>query len=308
MAAAVPLPLLKRLFEAAGYHVELRAEALLAVRSEDHRAVVVDRGRRTPSSLEPLFPDDSVRRTLLYEEEPGASVRSEAAGRGIEVLESSALGPALGEMLLPAPREPPAPMGSEGAEDALDAPFPVLPAEARVVRARIDRAEAEALAGLREARYLLRLVPYYVAAYRVRTGGPDGSPGPIAHRLVAVNAVTRAVEIWEEGERELAGEPDAAVPRLSPLVGEAAAASLAVEVVRRHHAGRIDHTEQHSGALVIESRRVLPSLRNVRMGPLALLYVPFWYAEGSAGRVVLDAVSGRLVEPGDAGDGRAVPE
>ena len=55
----------------------------------------------------------------------------------------------------------------------------------------------------------------------------------------------------------------------------------------------VEHTEQHGGALVIETRRMLPSTDYLRLGPMALLYVPFWYAEGSEGRVVLDAVTGR---------------
>lgn len=307
MSLAPALPLVKRLLEAAGYRVHVRPEALVAVRAEDHRAVLVDRRRRPPAELEHLFPLETVRRTLLYSEEPGPAVRADAAGRGIEVLDPSTLGPALGELLLPSPRAgAERPDGGSG-EDPLDAPFPVILSEARTVVPRIDRTEAEELAGLHGARYTLRLVPHYVAAYRVRTLASGGSSGPIVHRLVAVNATTRSTEIWEEGERELAGPPDGSVQRLAPQFGDAVASSLALEAVRRHHAGRIDHTEQHAGALVIESRRVFPAPGDVRVGPLALLYVPFWYAEGSAGRVVLDAVSGRRASGLEPDEGRFAP-
>ncbi len=302
MTPAPPLPLLKRLLEAAGYRVEARPEALLAIRSEDHRVVVVDRSHRTPAEFDPFLPADAVRRTVIYDEEPGAAGREEAAARGIEVLEPATLGPALGELLLPAPRALSGPAEEAGGIDPLDVPFPLLPSEARTVRPRIDRREAELRAPLRDARYTLRLVPYYVAAYRVRSVAPDGGPGPISHRLVAVNAATRAVEIWEEGERDLVEDVAGPSQRLAPQIGETAAAGLALETVRRHHAGRVDHTEQHSGALVIESRRVLPPLKDVRLGPLSLLYVPFWYAEGADGRVVLDAVSGRGAPVPEASD------
>lgn len=300
MAPPNGLPLFKRLFEAAGYRVELRPEALVAVRAEDHRVVLFDRGRRGPTELEPLCPPEAVRRAVVYEDDPGEATRASAAERGLEVLSVATLGSALGEMLLLPPLSPSAPDRSELAVDPLDAPFPVLPSEARTVRPRIDRREAEERAALRDARYTLRYVPYYVAAYRVRTVAADGGPGPVSHRLVAVNATTRSTEIWEEGERELDEELAEPAPRLLPQLTEPLARSQAVEGVRRQHAGRVDHTEQHAGALVIESRRVLPSVEDVRLGPMTLLYVPFWFAEGAGGRVVLDAVSGqgaRAFEP-----------
>lgn len=293
MAGPPTLPTLKRLLEAAGYRVEVRPEAVVAVRSEDHRVVVLDRARRSPSELEPLCPADAVRRTVVYELDPGEAARESAAERGMEVLGPSTLGPALGEILLPSPRAGSEPAAAELESDPLEAPFPVLPSEARIVRPRIDRQEAEERAALREARYTLRLVPYFVGAYRVRTVAPDGGAGPVSHRLVAVNATTRVAEIWEEGDRELDEEIAGPAQRLLPQLSLPLAQSLAVDAVRRHHAGRVDHTEQHAGALVIESRRVMPALADVRLGPMTVLYVPFWFAEGAGGRVVLDAVSGQ---------------
>ncbi len=307
MSPSPPLPLLKRLFEAAGYRVEVRPEALVAVRPDDHRAVVVDRGRRSPRELEPLFAAGTVHRTVVYELDPGAEARADASELGLEVLEATALGPALGELLLPATRTD-APVEGGGEPADLDAPFPLLPGESRTVRPRIDRSEAELRAGMRDARYTLRLIPYFVAAYRLRTVAADGGPGPVTHRLAAVNAVTKSCEIWEEGARELVEEASVPAQKLLPRFGDAAATSLALDAVRRHHAGRVDHTEQHSGALVIESRRVLPPLRDVRLGPMSLLYVPFWYAEGSAGRVVLDAVTGLSASMPDPAEGLPLGE
>lgn len=288
-------PVLHRLLVAAGYRIELRAGATIGVRARDRRAVVFAVGGRPPADLEPLFPPDAVHRTIVYDDEPGPAARAAAAERGIEVLDPSALGPGLGELLLPSAL---APGGSgPGLEESgsLDLPFQMIPTEARTVRPRIARTEAEALAGMDGARYTLRLVPFYVAAYRVRAVSVDGSEGPVLHRLVAVNATSHRAEIWDEGDRELVGEVPGPNQRLTPQLTESGAVPIAVEAIRRHHAVRVDHTEQHAGALVIETRRVQPRPDDVRLGPFALIYVPFWYAEGAGGRVVLDAVSGRGV-------------
>ncbi len=287
--------LLRRLLAAAGYRVEGIAGGILAVRLADHRAVAIVPNGRSPEELERAFPPGTVHRTVVYDEPPSDAARASAAEHGLELLDPTTLGPALGEILLASALAPGdgAPTGPDGGE--LGDPFPLVASGARTVRPRIGRREAQAIAGLDAARYVLRLVPFYVAAYRVRAVAPDGGPGPTRRHLVAVNATTRRVEIWEEGARELVAELDGPAERLAPQLGELAAVPLAVEAIRRHHAVRVDHTEQHAGAIVVESRRVPPSTEQVRLGPFSLLYVPYWYAEGVAGRQIVDAVSGRGV-------------
>lgn len=295
--AAPPSSVLGRLLEAAGYRLEDRAEAVLAVRSRDHRAVVVVAATRSPAEVERWFPTDCVHRTIVYDDEPGSIARSLAADRGIEVLVPSSLGPALAELLLPPPTPPSDPPSPTEDDGGFAPPFAVLPEGERIVRPRIGRAEAETLAAVDAPHYTLRLVPYYVAPYRVRPSSPNGGPGVVVRRLVAVNAVSRRAEIWEDGERELVPEINEPHQRLVPQLGESQAVAVATDAVRRHHTVDVEHTEQHGGALVIETRRVLPSTDDLRLGPMTLLYVPFWYAEGADGRVVLDAVSGRLAPP-----------
>jgi len=294
MASGTPPPpsVLRRLLIAAGYRLDDLPGATLAVRLADHRAVVVAAGTRSPASLEGLFPAEAVHRTLVYDEPPGDAARAAAAEHGIEVLDPTTLGPALGELLLPSALVPgggvPGPQ-----EDPLESPFPPVAAGALTVRPRIGRGEAQAIAGLAEARYTLRLVPFYVAAYRVRAVAPDGTPGMVHHGLVAVNATSRRAEIWVEGARELVAEVEGPAERLQPQLSEAGARPIAVEAIRRQHTVRVDHTEQHAGAIVVESRRVPPPTADVRLGPFSLIFVPFWYAEASDGRRILDAVSGR---------------
>ena len=293
--------ILGKLLEAAGYRVETRADLLLAVRGRDRRAVVVLGAARSPVDVEPVFPADSVRRTIVYDDDPGEVARALASERGIEILDPSTLGPGLGEILL----QPP--VGAElSPVDAdrggpLEPPFAIPPQSERTVRPRIDRSEAESLAGVDRPRYTLRLVPFFVAAYRVRPAAPDGGHGAVVRHLVAVNAVTRRTEIWDEDDRELVGEIDEPHQRLSPQLEESQVVPLALEAIRRHHTVHVDHTEQHEGALVIETRRVPPATDDIRLGPFVLLYVPHWYVEGSQGRVVLDAVTGHRTlapEPG----------
>jgi hypothetical protein len=285
-------PALRRLLDAAGYRVEETAGLVLAVRADDHRAVVIASGSRGPGDVERLFPADAVHRTIVYDDEPGETVRSAAAERGIELLAPSTLGPALGELLLPSALIPGSGAAGPG-EDALDSPFPPVPVAGRIVRPRIGRREAQELAGLRNARYTLRLVPYFVAPYRVRAVSADGARGKVQRGLVAVSATSRRAEVWMEGTRDLVAEVDGPVERLAPQLTEAAAGPIAGDAIRRHHTVRVDHIEQHAGAIVVESRRVAPPGDAIRLGPFTLLFVPFWYAESTDGRRVLDAVSGR---------------
>ncbi len=292
--APVRSPILRRLLEAAGYRVEDIGDVCVAARTADHRALVLAPPTRGPGELERLFPSNAVHRTVVYDEEPGEGARAAAAERGLEVLDPAALGPALGELLLPSALLAGSGFVSLEPEEALEGPFPPGPVAAQVIRPRIGRREAQALAGLDAARYSLRFVPFYVAAYRVRPAAPSGTGGAVVRRLIAVNAVTRRGEVWEEGTRELAPEVGGeAADRLPAQMGEAAARDVAFETIRREHTVRVDHIEQHAGALVVESRRVPPPPDDVRMGPLSLVYVPYWYAESTGGRRVLDAVSGR---------------
>ena len=114
-------------------------------------------------------------------------------------------------------------------------------------------------------------------------------------RTVAVHALSGHAEMWDDGDRELVAELEIPYVLLPPELSPAEATGRAVEAVRRHHTIHVDHTEQHDGALVIETRRVPPAADDVRVGPLQLVYVPHWYAEGAQGRQVLDAVTGRRV-------------
>ncbi len=290
--------ILRRLFEAAGYRLSDQGDGLLAVRSRDRRAVLVIRNLRSPADLESLFPTDAVHRSIVYAEEPGAVARAVAAERGMEILDPGTLGPALGELLLPSG------MGATGAlqegaggTSPLDAPSALFPEGLRTIRPRLSRAEAEELAGVEGLRITLRLVPFYVAGYRVRSPAAHGGAGPASEHLVAVNALSRKVEVWEPGDRELVPEVVEPHQRLQPQLNEAQARLLAEQTLRRRHAVSVDHTEQHGGALVIETRKISPGPDDVRIGSLTLLHVPFWYAEGTEGRVVLDAVSGLRSSP-----------
>jgi hypothetical protein len=282
-------PALLRLLTAAGYRVEARERAILAVRLRDRRAVLLVPATRSPAELEGLFPTDSLHRTIVYDDDPGSVARSLAADRGMEVLDPSTLGPALGEILLPSPltlREDTAPGPS------LETPFSILPEGARIVRPRIGRAEAELLVGAEGPRFTLRLVPFYVAPYRVRPASPYGEASKILDRTVAVHGVSRHGEIWEDGDRELVSDLEIPHQFVAPELTASEATGIAIETIRLHHTIHVDHTEQHGGALVIETRRVPPSADDIRVGPLQLIYLPHWYAEGSQGRVVVDAVTG----------------
>lgn len=295
MAPSPPaVPILLRLLTTAGYRIQVRGDASVAVRVRDRRAVVLVAATRSPAELESLFPADSVHRSILYDDDPGPVARTMAAERGIEILDPSTLGPALGELLLPSQ---PSQESDRARGPTLETPFSVLPEGTRIVRPRIGRVEAELLVGTDGPRFLLRLLPYFVAPYRVRPASPYGEGNQILDRTVAVHGVSGHAEVWEDGDRELVNQLDAPHQFVAPEITVAAAAGIALAVIRRYHTIHVDHTEQHEGALVIETRRVAPGADDVRIGPLQLIYLPYWYAEGPQGRVVLDAVTGRRNGP-----------
>ncbi|MGC2035518.1 MAG: hypothetical protein WA761_08765 [Thermoplasmata archaeon] len=300
MVLPAPRALLRRLFESAGYRLEDRPIGLRAFRSRDHRAVIFVSGGRSPADLEEEFPAGTVHRTVLYPDDPGPEVRRSAAERGMEVLDPFTLGPGLGELLL-LPSADPAGGGAAplSGSTVLTVPPGRFATGGRIVAPRLGQADAEALAGVVGFRYVLRLLPRFIAAFRVRAASPHGGMDHPSEHLVAVNGISGRVEIWEEGERELVPDIPEEHEQLEPLLSPAEGRDLAETELRRRYTVSVDHLEQYGGAIVIERRRVPPGPEDLRIGPFVLVHAPFWYVESAEGRVVLDAVTGARAPTGD---------
>ncbi|MCI4348962.1 MAG: hypothetical protein L3J93_01920, partial [Thermoplasmata archaeon] len=269
-APAAPAAALRRLLEAAGYRLEDRPIGLLATRARDRRTILVIRGERSPSEAEPEFPKDQIHRTLVYDQDPGPVARELASARGIEILDPSSLGPALGELLLVGP-DPRASDRALSAPQDLE-PLPqIFPEGLRTIRPRLSRRDAEALSGLDGSRYALRLVPFYVAPYRVRVASAHGGPGAPTDHLVAVNAISGWAEIWEANDREFVADLEEPREQLAPSLTAEEARTVAEDAIRKKHSASVDHTEQHGGAIVIERRRVPPGPGDLRIGPAVLV-------------------------------------
>lgn len=298
-------PQLRRLLVAAGYEVADTSLGLLATRRLDRRAVAVVPSGTSPLEVERQFPALSAWRTVIYPEDPGPAARGAAAEHGVEVLVPDTLGPALGELLLLPPSlfPPGASPGASSEHRPLETPIATFPTGERVVRPRLGRSEAELIAGVEGFRYTLRLVPFYVAPYRVREPAAHGRPGPTREFIVAVHGLDGRVEVWEPGDRELGPELGEPHERLEPTIPDDRARELAEARLRERHTASVDHTEQHGGALVIERRKLPPRPEDLKIGAFALLAVPYWYVEGADGRVIIDAVSGARVDL----SGRATP-
>ncbi len=288
--------LLARLFESAGYRVEDRPCGLRFARRRDSRSVLLVDGLRSPAEVESEFPADAVHRTLIYPADPGVAARGLAAERGIEVLDPGTVGAALGELLLLGPDTAPG-VPTVDEEGALEPPAALYPEGEHVVVPRLGRDEAERLATTDGYRCILRLVPFYVAPYRVREASARGGPDPPREGLVAVQALNGRVEVWERRDREIAPEWTEPHERLEAALDLEDAQRLAREALRERHTVRLDHTEQLGGTIVIERRRVPPAEGDLKVGPFARLLAPFWYVESRDGRVVVDAVTGRRIEP-----------
>ena len=296
-AGEEPESLLRRLLRAAGYRLEERPAGLSAYRARDRRGLLVVARGGSPAELEPEFSPDAVHRTLIYPEDPGDPARVLASARGIEILDSTTLGPALGELLLLSGQEEPTARPAASDAPALEAPASIFPEGARTVQPRLGSSDAEVIAGVQGFRTRLRLLPFYVVPYRVRAPSATGTPGPTSEHVVSVNALTGAAEVWDPGERELGDEPTEAEERIEPRLTEAECRAVAERELRARHTVSIDHTEQHGGTIVIERRRVAPGSSDLKLGSGVFLRVPYWYVEGREGRFVIDAVNGSRSQP-----------
>jgi hypothetical protein len=274
---------------AAGYHLEDRPLGLRAIRRADRRAVFVVASASSIEEIASEFPDECVRRTIVCAEEPGEPARAFAAEHGLEVLVPETLGSALGEMLL---LGPPVETAETAPPGPVTEPPPAFPNQERTIRPRLTREDAERVAGVDGFRYTLRLVPYYVLTYRVRTAAPHGGAGPVTDHIAAVSALSGKVEYWENREPEFVAEIEEPHQRLEPSITEETALRNAEESTRRRHTVSVDHSEQHGGALIIERRRVPPGPEDLHFGPPVLVHCPYWYVESADGRVILDAVTG----------------
>jgi hypothetical protein len=290
-------PLLRRVLMAAGYHLEDRPLGLRAIRRADRRAVFVVASASSIEEIATEFPDECVRRTIVCAEEPGEPARAWAAEHGLEVLVPETLGSALGEMLL---LGPPVESAETPPPGPVTMPPLAFPNQERTIRPRLTREDAERVAGVDGFRYTLRLVPYYVFAYRVRTAAPHGGAGPVSDHLAAVSAISGKVEYWENREPEFVAEIEEPHQRLEPSVMEEAARRAAEDSTRRRHTVSVDHSEQHGGALIIERRRVPPGPEDLQFSPPVLIHCPYWYVESADGRVVLDAVAGTKTPESEA--------
>ncbi|MCI4363876.1 MAG: hypothetical protein L3K13_06205 [Thermoplasmata archaeon] len=288
-------PQLRRLLAAAGYRLSDNDHGLLAWRFEDRRGILIVAPGVPLAEAAAELPADAAHRTLLLSAELGEEARALASELGVELLVPDTLGSALGELLF----LPPGPALAEPtpSSEPLEPPVAVLPTGDSVVRPRLGREEAEQIAGTAGTHLTLRLIPFYVAAYRVRAPATRRGPGEVREELVAVNALSGRPTVWNPGQRELVAEIPPPFQRLDSAITEAVARARAEEFLRRRHTVGLDHTEQHEGALVVERRRVPPGPGDLRIGPFALLHVPFWYIEGAEGRVILDAVTGARGEP-----------
>ncbi len=290
-------PLLRRVLMAAGYHLEDRPLGLRAIRRADRRAIFVVSSAGSLEELASEFPDECVRRTIVCAEDPGEAARSFAAEHGLEILVPETLSSALGEMLL---LGPPVESVEPAAPGPVTTPPLAFPNQERTIRPRLVREDAERIAGVDGFRYTLRLVPYYVFSYRVRTPAPHGGAGPVTDHLAAVNAISGKVEFWENREPEWVAEIEEPHQRLEPSMSEASALRAAEEETRHRHTVSVDHSEQHGGALIIERRKVPPGPDDLHFGPPVLVHCPYWYVESAEGRVVLDAVTGTRSTDRDA--------
>lgn len=307
----------RALLLAAGYEIHPRGSSWTALRPQGRQSVTVvhtlSEAGGIGASPDPEGGGNAPRTlTVVFDPELPDGPLPQSAASGGAVVSWRDLPRVLGDLLLPG-----ASPGGEGVPGS-PAPLPIRaprewraertagpgdstlppdlwPAGEQVIRPRLDQADAMRMA---EARLVplhstLLLLPHYLFGYVV-VGG-DGRPrtGPA---LAAVQALTGHVVFWPPGERELVSSLSVPHQQQEPVLSPGDAEARAREALRERHAGYVDHTEHRGGALIIERRRVPPQDEEITLGPANLVYVPYWVVEGWTGRLVIDAVTGEVLE------------
>jgi hypothetical protein len=139
----------------------------------------------------------------------------------------------------------------------------------------------------------LDLVPHYIFSYDVPLYVGDGRIGS-KDGLLAVNALTKAVEPWPEMPQTVS-KLEQGHKRLEPSLEEEDAFSLVRVAVEGEHTYERDMVRENGQVTMTERVVVHPRLDEGSFKPLGLVYVPIWCVEGTKGVMVLNASTGKVL-------------
>ncbi|MBN1109576.1 MAG: hypothetical protein JXA45_02325 [Methanomassiliicoccales archaeon] len=139
----------------------------------------------------------------------------------------------------------------------------------------------------------LELVPYYIFSYEAPLFVGEGRIGS-KEGLLAVNAMTRAVEPWKKVPSTVP-RLEMGHKRLEPQLEEEEAASLVRAAVEKEHTYERDMVREMGQATMTERVMVHPRLDERSVRSLGIIYVPIWCVEGTKGVMVINASNGKVL-------------
>lgn len=139
----------------------------------------------------------------------------------------------------------------------------------------------------------LDLVPHYIFSYDVPLYVGEGRIGN-KEGLLAVNALTKAVEAWVEMPPTVP-RLDQGHKRLEPTMEQEDALSQVRVAVEKEHTYERDMVRENGQVTMTERVLVHPRLDDGSFKSLGLIYVPIWCVEGTRGVMVLNASTGKVL-------------
>ncbi|MEM0449209.1 MAG: hypothetical protein QW520_05245, partial [Methanomassiliicoccales archaeon] len=111
---------------------------------------------------------------------------------------------------------------------------------------------------------------------------------------LAVNALTRKVEVWSE-KLDVVYTLEAAHHKATPSFGQEEADELARKEVLRLHSREKEMVRDEGHVTMTERKRVAPRANDIHLDRKGIFYLPIWCIEGIYGVMIINAGTGKIV-------------
>jgi hypothetical protein len=142
-------------------------------------------------------------------------------------------------------------------------------------------------------RHRLELVPHFVFEYRCKLE-VNGEEMVSKSGMLAVNALTRKVEVWKE-EFDTVYAIELNHRRLEPMIDIDEAREAVQEEVISLHTYEKELIKDDGKVTVMEKKVLSPNPEDVVLAGNGLFYLPVWCIEGVHGVMIINAGTGKII-------------
>ena len=139
----------------------------------------------------------------------------------------------------------------------------------------------------------LELIPHFLFSYNAPLYVGEGRIGS-KEGILAVNALTNAVEPWEEIPATVT-KLEQGYKRLEPVLDEEEASALVRVAVEKEHTHERDMVKENGQVTMTERVVVHPRLDQGSVKRMGMIYVPIWCVEGTKGVMIINASTGKVL-------------